>query len=279
MKTKISPLFENAIDSLEVGMKFFMDQATVSANKHAILTIFHSIELLLKEALYRVNPILIYRKIDQKITDDSITVGLPEIFSRFDNLNIRLSSEEKTDLIDLKKKRNRIEHHKYNTEKNDNYVIGKSLKFIIGFLIGHLDCDLKEYIEEDLYNNVLKLVLEYKELKSLADTELDSWIEREYPNDKSIPYGEPGSFPGTMYCPYCNEEFLVMDSPKGNYCFFCRTNVDVLECIECGMAFKKKGNTQSSCPECLKFYSSEKNGTSEGQPPTTDKVEMNKFIS
>lgn len=133
MKTKISPLFENAIDSLEVGMKFFMDQATVSANKHAILTIFHSIELLLKEALYRVNPILIYRKIDQKITDDSITVGLPEIFSRFDNLNIRLSSEEKTDLIDLKKKRNRIEHHKYNIEKMTITLLANHSNLLLGF--------------------------------------------------------------------------------------------------------------------------------------------------
>ncbi len=54
----MSPLLENAVDSLKVGLEYFLEGAKESSGKHTILTIFHSIELLLKEALYRFNPFL-----------------------------------------------------------------------------------------------------------------------------------------------------------------------------------------------------------------------------
>lgn len=43
----------------------------VSSRKHAIMTVFHAMELMLKEQLARTNPILIYKNIDTKITDDA----------------------------------------------------------------------------------------------------------------------------------------------------------------------------------------------------------------
>ncbi len=54
----MSPLLENAVDSLKVDLEHFLEGTKESSGKHTILTIFHSIELLLKEALYRFNPFL-----------------------------------------------------------------------------------------------------------------------------------------------------------------------------------------------------------------------------
>jgi hypothetical protein len=89
----MNPLLFNAVDSLKVGMEFFMRGDSDTTHKHAILTIFHSIELFLKEYLFRINPILIYRNIDKSITDDSITVGINEIIARLENLKIGLPKE------------------------------------------------------------------------------------------------------------------------------------------------------------------------------------------
>jgi hypothetical protein len=61
-----SAIYENAIDSLGIGMEFFLKEDGYSSRKHAVLTVFHAIELLLKVRLARTNPILIYKNIDAK---------------------------------------------------------------------------------------------------------------------------------------------------------------------------------------------------------------------
>ena len=65
-RKSVSPIFQNAIDSLRIGMEFFQRESGYSSHKHAILTVFHAIELLLKEQLHRTNPVLIYKNIDGK---------------------------------------------------------------------------------------------------------------------------------------------------------------------------------------------------------------------
>ena len=62
---------------LRIGMEFFLKEDGYSSRKHAILTVFHAIELLLKERLAQTNPILIYKNIDAKITDDFYDGGRP----------------------------------------------------------------------------------------------------------------------------------------------------------------------------------------------------------
>jgi hypothetical protein len=74
----MSDIYDNAVDSLRIGMEFFLKETGYSSRKHAILTVFHAIELLLKECLAQTNPILIYKNIDAKITDDAQTVGVRE---------------------------------------------------------------------------------------------------------------------------------------------------------------------------------------------------------
>ncbi|MEI9930409.1 MAG: hypothetical protein WDM89_07605 [Rhizomicrobium sp.] len=57
----MSDIYDNAVDSLLIGIDFFLQERSYSSRKHAILTLFHAIELFLKERLYQENPILIYR--------------------------------------------------------------------------------------------------------------------------------------------------------------------------------------------------------------------------
>jgi hypothetical protein len=74
----MSPIFENAVDSLRIGMQFLQKESGYSSRKHAVLTVFYAIELLLKEQLHRTNPVLIHKNIDTKICEDSHTVGLDD---------------------------------------------------------------------------------------------------------------------------------------------------------------------------------------------------------
>ena len=76
-RKSISPIFENAVDSLRIGMEFFQRESSYSSHKHAILTVFHAIELLLKEQLHRINPVLIYRTSTRGLQTTHLLWGLP----------------------------------------------------------------------------------------------------------------------------------------------------------------------------------------------------------
>ena len=41
----MSAIYENAIDSLRIGFEFFQKESSYSSRKHAILTVFHAIEI------------------------------------------------------------------------------------------------------------------------------------------------------------------------------------------------------------------------------------------
>src|SRR5262249_17228476 len=155
----MSPLFDNAIDSLQTGMHFFRD----GKPKHAMLLVFHSIELLLKELLSRQNPILIFRNIDKVITDDSQTVGLTDALVRIHNLGIILSADERATLVALQRRRNRIEHHRYESELGDRETLGRSLRFIMSFIHLHLSDKLSNYIDSSLLQEIENLILHYSE--------------------------------------------------------------------------------------------------------------------
>ncbi len=71
----MSEINANAVDSLRIGIDCLLKERSYSTRKHAILTLFHSIELFLKERLSQENPILTYRDIDAKISEASATVG------------------------------------------------------------------------------------------------------------------------------------------------------------------------------------------------------------
>jgi hypothetical protein len=241
----MSPLFENAVDSLEVGMQFFKDRKP----KFAMLLVFHSIELLLKEQLSRKNPILIYRSIDKVISDDSQTVGLAESLVRFQNLGINLTEDEKETLVALQKRRNRVEHHRYDPHNDDRETLGRSLRFIRMFVANHLGDDLKTHIDNAFLVEIDQLILSYEELKAIAEAEFEEWVARAYSEGF-----DDIAFKGTLDCPVCRQDFLVLNAPEvGNHCFYCRKAVEARECDACGIAFLPRNPVNEICDDCMQF--------------------------
>lgn len=245
----MSPLFENAVDSLQTGMQFFRDKRP----KFAILLVFHSIELLLKELLSRQHPVLIYRNIDKKITDDSQTVGLAETLVRFQNVGVTLTKQEQETLKTLQRRRNRIEHHRYEPETDDHDTLGQSLKFIMSFVVTHLHDELGKHIAESLLHEIEAIVLSYDERLAVANHEFEQWAEKAY--DGGF---ESDDFRGTVDCPVCSQTLLVLDEPtKGNYCFFCRAEVNAVECDHCGRTFLPQNEGDNACDFCAAYAGDE----------------------
>jgi hypothetical protein len=64
--------------------------------------------LLLNERLAQTNPLLIYKNIDAKITDEAQTVGIREALARLENLGLGIPDDEKKAIENIQKVRNRI---------------------------------------------------------------------------------------------------------------------------------------------------------------------------
>ncbi|HSK75631.1 MAG TPA: zinc ribbon domain-containing protein [Thermoanaerobaculia bacterium] len=243
-RSEKTELFENAIDSLEHGVQHFLVRKEApTAIKHSILTIYHSIELFLKERLARIHPNLIYRNIDKRITDDSQTVGLAETIQRLENLGINLSGAQVKDLLELQRRRNRIEHHRFDPTKEHELVVGQALKFLLDFLPEHLGITLEEVIQDqDAYRAIIDAIFSYQERIKQAHAEVAKLLH----SDPRV-----GDSMVVSACPECGERTLVVASPRGDFCFFCHTELSVEKCEACYQYFNADDlDALGMCPRC-----------------------------
>jgi hypothetical protein len=233
----MSAIYENAIDSLRIGFEFFQKESSYSSRKHAILTVFHAIELFFKEHLFQINPVLIYKNIDTKITDDSQTVGIREILVRFENIGVKLPGEQIAAITKIQKIRNRIEHHRYDhNETEDELVIAEALKVVLFFTEFVLERRIGDDIGPELFTAMYDRVVDYNEHQGVATYRLEEWMKKEWPawNPMETDCDE---FGGTYDCPVCRQSFLVMGYHDKPFCFHCNTSVDAANCEDCGQTY------------------------------------------
>lgn len=237
-KEELSPIYQNALDSLRIGMEFFLKEEGYSSRKHAILTVFHAMELMLKEQLAQTNPILIYKNIDTKITDDAMTVSVREALTRLENLGLGIPAEERKTIGDIQRIRNRIEHHRYDhNEKEDDAIIASSLKFILYFVEFVFERKLEGHIDPKVLRDINRRVFEYNERNGLAEHRFHEWVKTEWPAWKAEQEDTPEEFGGTLRCPECRQDWLVMGYHDKPVCFHCNMTVDAQDCEDCGEIF------------------------------------------
>ena len=233
----MNPIFQNAVDSLAVGIRFYLSKDEANSQKHAILAIFHAIELFLKEYLFRIHPNLVYRNIDQRICDDSPTVGARELPVRLENFGLELPKVERKVVQALQARRNRIEHLSYEKLPPDPAVLGESLKFITFFVESVLNERLADHLDNELLSELRRVVFTYDELAGMAERRLHEWLRRTFGDWDSELEDLPEGFDGTLPCPACRQDYLVVDNVDRPHCFFCDADVDAGECGICGRTY------------------------------------------
>lgn len=233
----MSDIYANAVDSLRIGIEHFLKEPSYSSRKHAILTIFHAIELFLKEQLHRTNPILIYRNLDAKITDDSMTVGIKEALMRLENLGLGLPKQPQEVIERIQKRRNRIEHHRYEHKDEDETIISESLAFILFFADGVLKTKLENDVSPEILRTIQSLVYDHQDRYWLAMYRLEQWMYETWPNWNNEESVIPDEFGGTLDCPICRQSYLVIGYHDKPLCFHCNTSIDAAECDDCGRTY------------------------------------------
>lgn len=233
----MSDIYANAVDSLRIGIEYFLKEPGYSSRKHAILTLFHAIELFLKEQLHRTNPLLIYRSIDSPITEDSQTVGIKEALARLENLGLGLPKQPRAIIERIQKRRNRIEHHRYDHEEEDERVIAESLQFILFFVDSVLRGKLEDDIPAETLRKIHRMVYERDQLDGIAMHRLEAWMRETWPEWNNEESDTPDEFEGTNDCPICRQGFLAVGHHEKPFCFHCNTTVDAEVCEHCGRTY------------------------------------------
>ena len=238
-------IFNNAVDSLEHGIRMYRDEKYPNAHKYAILAVYQAIELFLKDALHRINPVLIYADIDKQVTDDSRTVGFRDAVARLANLGVHIASKSNQSIERLQKRRNVIEHREYEPSDGDRSRMADAIKVLYDFVPQYLkDEELADYVDDDLWRELQVFILDYDNLVAEAQTQVDELT--------TVPPGDYG--PEAAECPICGNATLVIGGREGkDYCFFCRRVVPMAQCCDCSEYYPAEMLEEvSRCPECLK---------------------------
>ncbi|WP_149867096.1 hypothetical protein [Solirubrum puertoriconensis] len=143
-------LLENASNFIEESI-YDVERARDKPNKwpFAILHLIQGLELLIKHLLASHHKILVYENIDNPKNTVSLQQGLDRLIA-LDSVNIDI--KEKQIIIRAIKFRNNIVHYEYNlNEKQAESIYCKLFEFIHFFYRKHINSDLQNIIDQELW--------------------------------------------------------------------------------------------------------------------------------
>jgi hypothetical protein len=147
-----------------VHLLAWKDRPPSNRYKHAILSVFHCAELLLKERLRRINPALIWENVDQYPSRSARTVGVDKAIARLSAIgHVDIDPRDRTSLVACRNLRNAIQHHEFEIpEKEAKVLLGKLLSFVFSFSSAQLSADLdQEFREDDTWIMLLEQFYEF----------------------------------------------------------------------------------------------------------------------
>lgn len=145
-------LLANAQDSIRhaIDSLTWNDEANEARRlKQAIRDVAHGVELLLKEKLRRVHPVLIWENIDKFPNLGARTVTVDTAVSRLARIGGLKFDPHDVELITaLRDTRNAVEHYAWKTTKLEaERVVGEALGFAVYFAKEELGVDFLGYAE------------------------------------------------------------------------------------------------------------------------------------
>ncbi|PPC93079.1 MAG: hypothetical protein CTY33_09530 [Methylotenera sp.] len=156
-------LLENATDSIKQAIELLAlpdEKSDARRLKQAILATAHGVELLLKERLRRVHPVLVWENVDRFPSLSARTVTVDIAMSRLINIGGLRDLAHDVDLIkSLRDTRNAIEHYVWSTTKEEaDLIVGQALGFALHFSKSELNHDFFGYQarKDDIFSLLLE---------------------------------------------------------------------------------------------------------------------------
>jgi len=203
----------------------------------AILHTVIAVELVLKERLVMIHPLLIYEDIDAKSFNKKRTVSMNKLPQRLSNLGVQIEPKE-ADLIKMfAERRNQIVHHMpLFDRKAADRQFPQLLDFLAVFFRRELDTPLNKFLPRPLYRTVSGLLSEWKHFVKIATTAAQ----------------EEGSVLSEA-CPDCGTAGVLCLKAEDVYCHLCNTKFSYVRCTQCerqAVGRLSSLNTEYVCDRC-----------------------------
>jgi hypothetical protein len=155
-------LIENARNFIEESI-YDVERARVKPSKwpFAILHLIQGLELLIKHLLASHHKILVYENIDNPKNTVSLQQGLDRIIALG---SVSIDDQEKRAITSAIKFRNNIVHYEYKlNEKQAEVIYCELFEFVHFFYRKHINADLQDIIDKDLWFAEAELLSKFKE--------------------------------------------------------------------------------------------------------------------
>lgn len=157
-------LEDNAYSFLNQSLRHYRKSSrNVQEWPFALLHLVQSLELLLKRTLEVVNPILIYKDIDQP-NPEKQTVTLEQALVRLENLGIPIEEKERLIIRRAALKRNLVVHYRFNLNKFEwKKLYVQLFEFLHFFHHKHLKSDIHSHIARENWASEARVMRFFKE--------------------------------------------------------------------------------------------------------------------
>lgn len=224
-------LTENALDSLQEGMRHFAERLRPNDLKYALLLTAQSVEMFLKARLGKEHRLLILKD-PGDLSPSPRTVDCAGALSRLSAAGVALSRADVNDVQAIRDIRNRLEHYEVDIlEEDAERALGRAFAFLDRFLAAELNIALQDHLPEESYFIAKKASLDYQEALRRACSEIENRL-------RSIPPDERAKYQ-VLECDFCGQMTVLYPNPdqippSHVRCYFCDQRHVVARCTWCG---------------------------------------------
>ena len=215
-------LLGNAVDSLNEGLRRYENAQRnndVSAYKFVVLHFAHFVELLLKHAVARLHPLLMYRNPASAKLAHEATIGFKEALAILRNAGVTSEQQLIEDLAWLKKLRNDITHYAFTMDVTEvRTTLGRIIVASNALAAAAGVEDLTKDVASDTSTTYRRLREAYEERIAAATAAARS---------------EVGTADRAYDCDLCGEAETAVKRSKMFYCYFCKQGDMIQPCREC----------------------------------------------
>jgi len=211
-----SELLFSAKEFLVEALRDYRAEKLTFAVVHAMI----AVELLLKERLKRIHPVLIYENIDSKNLDRAKTVSMGDVPRRLTNLDVQLDLNDVELIHLLRQWRNDVVHHMPGFDlETAKHKLVRLFDFLASFTRRELDVPLKDILPSDLYK--------------FASETLSGW---QVDVEKAREAARVADYMLEKACPDCGATGVLSLNPMDDvYCHLCNSDrYCFFHCVECG---------------------------------------------
>jgi hypothetical protein len=217
-KSYVLSLMDNAKESLDHAIEHLTASTSPSGKdiKRVILDVSQVVELILKEKVRQIHPVLIWENVDKYPSRSGQMIGTEKALARLSVIGgVTFSDEFKETVRLCRKLRNSIEHYEVEFEfKEARIIIGRILSFVFSFTKKNLGVDWEK---ESIADVRWKALLSLAEFYDVHCPEIEKRL-----SEANISVCE---------CPYCRAMTFVEDASQ---CELCGHIEEKVICEECG---------------------------------------------